>query len=253
MSDEGRRVFPMETALGVVAGKGGDDVLDFMGYAVGRSVCDDCRPALSPMVKGWLYSLNPDFMKAEFDENISYDTWLGEQKRKFGDNLSIPPMPDRELAGINALLETVEAAKRHAEDKEAEAEEAQAAKDAADAEIKALTPFKKKAEDLEAKVAGLEEKNKALAAEVAELKEKLAAFDGKVAIDEKEIEKSVKDIVTRAVGSIAAAGGVVAGAAAAEGGDAAAPADFDSGSSSGGVPDDFGFGASGPSDDGFGF
>jgi chaperonin cofactor prefoldin len=241
----------METALGVVADKGGEDVLDFMGYAVGRSVCDDYRPALSPMVKGWLYSLNPDFMKAEFDEHVSYDTWVGEQKRKFGDNLSVPPMPERELAGINTLIETVEAAKQLAEDKEAEADEANAATDAANAEIKALTPFKKKAEDLEAKLAQLEEKNKTLAAEVAELKEKLAAFDGKVAIDEKEIEKSVKEIVTRAVGSIAAAGGVVA--AAAEGGDAAASADFAADSSSGGVPDSFGFGASGSNDDGFGF
>ena len=138
MSDEGRRVFPMETALGVVAGKGGEDVLDFMGYAIGRSVCDDCRPALGPVVKGWLYSLNPDFMKVEFNENISYDTWVGEQKRKFGDNLSIPPMPERELKGVNTLIELVESAKQLAEDKEAEAEEAGAATSAANAEIKAL-------------------------------------------------------------------------------------------------------------------
>lgn len=252
MSDEGRRVFPMETALGVVADKGGEDVLDFMGYTIGRSVCDDCRPALGPMVKGWLYSQNPDFMKAGFDESLGYDIWLGEQKRKLGDNISITPMPERELGAVNALIDTVQAAKQLAEDKVAEAEAATAAKAAADAEIKALTPFKKKAEDLEAKVAQLEEKNKALSSELSEAKEKLASFDGKVAIDEKEIEKSVKEIVTRAVGSIAAAGGVAA-AGTAEGGEAAAAADSDSGSSSGGVPDDFGFGASGASDDGFGF
>lgn len=251
MSDEGRRVFPMETALGVVAGKGGADVLDFMGYAVGRSVCDECRPALGPVVKGWLYSLNPEFMKLRFDETINYESWVGEQKRKLGDNLSIPPLPEYELAGVNALLATVEAAKQRAEDKEAEAKEANAAADAANAEIRALTPFKKKAEDLEAKAAQLEEKNKALASEVAELKEKLAAFDGKVAIDEKEIEKSVKEIVSRAVGSIAAAGGI---AAAAEGGDvAAAFADGDGASPCDSVPDDFGFGASGANNDGFGF
>ncbi|MDL2316504.1 hypothetical protein LJC59_05420 [Desulfovibrio sp. OttesenSCG-928-A18] len=254
MSDEGRRVFPMETALGVVAGKGGDDVLDFMGYALNRTVDEDCRPAINPMVKGWLYSLNPEFMKASFDANINYDSWISEQKRKFGDNVSITPMPDSELAGINALFESVEEAKQTAEDKTGEAEDAMAAKDAADAEVAALTPFKKKAEDLEAKVAQLEEKNKALNAEVAELKEKLGSFDGKVAVDEKDIEKSVKDIVSRSVkealGGLLAAGGV-AGAALAEGADAApaeeAPAD------SGGVPDTFGFGASGSDGDGFGF
>jgi hypothetical protein len=237
----------METALSVVAGKGGADVLDFMGYAVGRSVCDDCRPALNPMVKGWLYSLNPEFMKSGYSEQISYDAWVGEQKRKFGDNLSVTPMPERELADVNTVIETLEAAKQLAEDKEAEADEANAATDAANAEIKALTPFKKKAEELEAKLAKAEEKSKALANEVGELKEKLKAFDGKVAIDEKEIEKSVKDIVKRAVGAIAAAGGGLA----AEGGDAAAG--DDAGSSDGGVPDTFGFGASGNNDDGFGF
>ena len=252
MSDEGRRVFPMETALGLVADKGGDDVLDFMGYAVGRNVDDECRPALSPIIKGWLYTMNPDFMKADFNDGVGYDVWVDSQKKKLGDNLSITPLPGRELAAVNALIDTLEEAKKTAEDKTAEAEEAVAAKKTADAEVAAMTPFKKKAEDLEKKVAGLEEKNSSLNAEIAELKEKLAAFDGKVAIDEKEIEKSIKDIVSRAVAGIAAAGGGVATGA----GDAAAeaPASFeDTGSSSGGVPDDFGFGASGSDGDGFGF
>ena len=250
MSDDGRRVFPMETALGVIAGKGGDDVLDFMGYAVGRSVDEDCRPAVNPMVKGWLFSLNPQFLNTGFDDKLGFDNWVNEQKKKLGDNVSIPPMPPADLAGIEALFDMVEQARQTAEDKIAEAEEALGAKEAADAEIKVLTPFKKKTEDLEKKVAQLEDKNKALMNEVDELKEKLSAFDGKVAIDEKEIEKSVKDIVTRAVGSIAAAGGVAAGAAAAEGGEA--PAGFEEAGSDA-VPDSFGFGASGSDGDGFGF
>ena len=252
MSDEGRRVFPMETALGVVAGKGGDDVLEFMGYAIGRSVTDCCRPALTPIVKGWLYSMNPEFMKTDYTDSIGWAVWLDAQKRKLGDNVSITPMPARELSAVNALIETLEQAKRTAEDKTAEAEAAQAAKEVADAEIAALTQFKKKAEDLEKKVAGLEEKNGALLAEVGELKEKLAFFDGKVAIDEKEIEKSVKDIVSRAVAGIAAAGGVAVAATAAEAGDS--PAAFDDGADSGStVPDSFGFGTSGADGDGFGF
>jgi uncharacterized protein YlxW (UPF0749 family) len=242
----------METALGVVAGKGGEDVLDFMGYALGRAVDDDCRPAVNPMVKGWLYSLNPEFIKAEFNENISYASWLSEQKSKFGDNVSITPMPAHELAGINTLFDTVEAAKQEAEDKNSEAEEAAAAKAAAEAEAASLAPFKKKAEDLEAKVAQLEEKSKALNAEVAELKEKLASFDGKVAVDEKEIEKAVKDIVQKAVGGLVAAGGVAGAATSADGGEAPAAEEAAS-ADGGGVPDSFGFGASGSDGDGFGF
>ena len=256
MSDEGRRVFPMETVLGVIAGKDGADVLDFLGYAVKRDVSDECRPAVSPMVKGWLYSLHPAFMKASYTENLSFDLWTAEQKKKLGDNVSIYPIPDTELAGIDVLFETVENARQTAEDKEAEAEEAQAAKAAAEAEAKTLAPFKKKAEDLEKKVAQLEEKNTNLMAEVAELKEKLASFDGKVAVDEGDLEKSVKDIVSKAVK--AALGGLVAAGAGAAAAADGAPAAFEEAEAApaedaGGVPDTFGFGTSGADGDGFGF
>ncbi len=260
MSDEGRRVFPMETALGVVAGKDGDDVLDFLGYAVQRSVCECCRPAITPMVKGWLYTLNPEFMKTGFDGGVSYDIWVADQKQKLGDNVSITPLPAHEQSAVNALIETLEAAKRTAEDKTAEAEAAVAAKAEADAEIKVLAPFKKKAEDLEKKAAQLEEKSQALTGEVAELKKQLAEFSGKVAVDEKAIDQSVKDIVSKAVkealGGLMAAG-VGAGAALGVADAAAGADDFaaaaESAPAEGGVPDTFGFGTSGSDGDGFGF
>ena len=254
MSDQGRRIFPMETALNVVAGKGGADVLDFLGFAVNREVSDECRPAVNPMVKGWLYSLNPDFMKVAYNESTSYSAWVADQKRKLGDNVSMTPMSAGDLAGIEALFDMVENAKQTAEDKEAEAEEAQAAQAAAEAEAKKLAPFKKKAEDLEKKVAQLEEKNNALNAEIKELKAKAAAFDGKVAVDEGDLEKSVKDIVSKAVkaalGGLVAAGGV---AALAEGAGADEPAAEEAAADAGGVPDTFGFGTSGSDGDGFGF
>ncbi len=254
MSDEGRRVFSMETALGLVAGKGGSDVLDFMGYAVGRSVDEECRTALSPLVKGWLYSLNPDFMKAAPASDVGYEVWLDAQKKKFGDNLSISPMPAVEMAAVSALIDTVAGAKQTAEDKIAEAEEALAAKEAAESDAAALMPFKKKAEAAEKKAAQLEEKNSALAAELAELKEKLASFDGKVAIDENAIEKTVKDIVSKALSGIVVAGGAVAAGAVAAG-DAAGAVAEEAGpaADADGVPDTFGFGASGSDGDGFGF
>ena len=246
----------METVLGVVVGKGGADVLDLLGFAVKRDVSDECRPAVNPMVKGWLYSLNPDFMKVAYNENVSFNAWVSDQKRKLGDNVSITPIPANELAGIESLFEAVESAKQTAEDKEAEAEEAQAAQAAAEAEAKKLAPFKKKAEDLEKKVAQLEEKNNALTAEVKDLKAKLAGFDGKVAVDEGDLEKSVKDIVSKAV-KAALAGLVVAGGVAAAGEGAAAD-DFAAAAEAapeetGGVPDTFGFGTSGSDGDGFGF
>jgi predicted ribosome quality control (RQC) complex YloA/Tae2 family protein len=244
----------METALGVVAGKGGVDVLDFLGFAVRREVSDECRPAVNPMVKGWLYSLNPAFMKASYDEGTPYDAWVAEQKRKLGDNVSLTPIPSTELAGIEALFTIVEKARQTAEDKETETEEALAARQAAESEARTLAPFKKKAEDLEKKAAQLEEKNAALTAEVKELKGKLAAFDGKVAVDEADLEKSVKDIVSKAVkaslSGLVAAGGVAADTSATDNASVAAEPADDAG---GGVPDTFGFGTSGANNDGFGF
>ena len=249
MSDNDRRVFPMESALGVVTGKGGGEVLDFLGYAVQREICDCARPAVAPAVKGWLYSLNPDFFSIAVDEGMDYEAWVTQQKKKLGDHFSVEPMPAHEVEGINALLDSIESAETDAEDGKAQAEAAQA-------ELKALAPFKSKAADLEKKVAQLEEKNKALTEEVSKLKGELAGYAGKVAVNEKDLEQSVKDLVSRAVKDalaslpVAAAG---AGAAAASGDTAAAaPAGFDDGATVA-PPDDFGFGSSGASGDGFGF
>lgn len=249
MSDDARRVFPMESALGVVTGKGGNEVLDFLGYAVQREVCDCARAAVAPAVKGWLYSLSPDFYKVSVDDGMEYGAWLAQQKQALGDNVSITPMPEHEVAGINALLDFIETTMTESEEKQAQA-------DAAQAELKALAPFKAKAGDLEKKVTQLEEKNKAQTEEIAKLKAELAGFSGKVAINEKELEQSVKDLVSRAVKDALASlpvGAAGAAVAAAPGEAAAAPAaDFDDGSTVA-PPDSFGFGSSGASDDGFGF
>ena len=247
MSDDARRVFPMESALGVVTGKGGNEVLDFLGYAVQREVCDCARAAVAPAVKGWLYSLSPDFYKVSVDDGMEYGAWLAQQKQALGDNVSITPMPEHEVAGINALLDFIESTMTAAEEKQAEV-------DAAQTELKALAPFKAKAGDLEKKVAQLEEKNKALTEEASKLKGELAGFSGKVAINEKELEQSVKDLVSRAVKDALAALPVgAAGAAVAASGDAAAPAAAEDDGATTAPPDSFGFGASGASGDGFGF
>ena len=250
MSDTGRRIFKMETALGVIANQEGAEILDFLGFAISRSVCECCRGGVAPIVKGWLYSQHPDFMKYPFDGSTSLNGWMNDLKNRFGENVSLEPMPQAEVAGIHAMIDEVEKAFQDAKESAAKAQAAEAAQKAAEAEAKALAPFKAKAEDLEKKLAQLEEKNKAAAKDLAEAKAKLAAFDGKVAINENEIKKSIKDILAKTVGSMSFATG--GGASAAEGtvAEEAAPASTDS---AGAVPDTFGFGASGASDDGFGF
>ena len=251
MSDDGRKIFSMETALGVIAEQETPEVRDLLAFAIGRPVCECCIKAVSPMVKGWLMCLQPNFFNLQYTGNISFTIWAEEQKAKFGDNVSMTPIPANDVKGIHALLDLVDEAKRTATEKTEEAEAANEATDAAKAEAKALAPFKQKTEDLQKKVASLEEANKGLTADMNKMKTEMAAFDGKVAINDKEIEKAVKDIITKAVGSMSFAAGA-AGAAA--GATAAVPAEETAAvEESGGVPDSFGFGTSGSDGDGFGF
>ena len=250
MSDDGRKIFSMETALGVIAEQENPQVRDLLAFAIGRPVCQCCIKAVSPMVKGWLMCLQPNFFNLQYNGNVSFTIWAEEQKAKFGDNVSITPIPANDVKGMHALLDLVDDAKRTATEKTEEAEAANEAAEAAKAEAKALAPFKKKAEDLQQKVAGLEEAAKGLTADMAKMKTEMAAFDGKVAINDKEIEKAVKDIITKAVGTMSFAAAGAAGAAA---GAAAALEEVAAVEETGGVPDTFGFGTSGSDGDGFGF
>ena len=78
------------------------------------------------------------------------------------------------------------------------------------------------------------------------LRKQVAEFQGKVAINHDELMMNIKDAIKDGLKGMVV-GGVAAGAAAAAG-EEAAPAAEESA-----VPDDFGFGASGANNDGFGF
>lgn len=249
MSDEGRRVFKMDAVLGLIAGKQTAAGSDLLGYLSQRDLAAEEEAAVAPIAKGWLYSQHPAFMQSDFNEMANYDEWVKKECARLGDNVSLQPIPAAEMAGINGVL-----------DKMAEFKATIAAKTAENsglaAQIKELTPFKGQAADLEKKLGQSEQKVASLNGDIANLRKELAPFQGKVAIDEKEIESSVKDMVSRAVKDAlkalplgAAAGAAVAGAAA----EGEAASFEESSSDSGGVPDTFGFGASGASDDGFGF
>lgn len=248
MSDEGRRVFRMDAVLGLIAGKQSAAVSDLVGYLTQRDLAIEEEAAAAPLVKGWLYSQHPPFMQSAFCASCNFEEWLGKESKRLGDNVSLQPIPAADMVGLNGLLDKIAEYKATIVAKDAEIE-------ALNATIAELSPFKAQAADFEKKLAQSEKKVEGLNADVAGLRKELAPFKGKVAIDEKEIESSVKDIVSRAVKDALKALPVgVAGAAVAA--DAAGfdePAGFEDSSSSGDVPDTFGFGASGASDDGFGF
>ena len=246
MSDEARRVFKMETILGLIAGKGGTDVSDLLGYLSQRELSADEEGVVAPMSKGWLYSMEPRFMQCCYDEGEPFDAWTKKQASKLGDNVSVEPIPAADMASISIVLDKLADAKTTVAEQAAAIEGLQAS-------VAELEPFKAQAADLEKKVEDLSGKLETAQTELAGAKKELKTFEGKVAINETEVESSVKDIVSRAVKDALAT--LPAGAAVAAGAEEAAPAAEeapaeDAGSS---VPDDFGFGASGSDDSGFGF
>jgi hypothetical protein len=246
MSDEARRVFKMETILGLIAGKRGADISDLLGFLSQRDLSEVEEGAVAPIARGWLYSMHPDFMKCEFAETDVFEEWAAKQAARLGDNVSIEAIPAAEMAGISAVLDKMAA--------DAAANAAQAAEIAAlKAQVAELTPFKAEAEKLGKEVESLKGKLDTAQTDAAKTKKELAGFSGKVAINENEIESSVKDIVSRAVKDALKAlpVGAAAGVAAAEVAEEAA-AGFDESAGSD-VPEDFGFGASGSDGDGFGF
>ena len=111
--------------------------------------------------------------------------------------------------------------------------------------VRALEPAEARAATLSKKVDELEAKIKTMNTDMGGLRKQVAEFQGKVAINHDELMMNIKDAIKDGLKGMVV-GGVAAGAAAA--GDDAAPAAEENA-----VPDDFGFGASGSNNDGFGF
>lgn len=239
MSTEERRVFPLETALQVVANKGSSEAIDFLSYAVQQEVSDFAMPAVAPMVKGWLFSLEPKFMKAAYPPAEGYDGWVAEHKKNIGDNISLEPMSEGEREGLTGLLTKIQDLQAELAGKVEELEETTA-------KFEEAEPFVAKSEKLEAAEAKLKEENEALKKEVAELKAQTAEFQGKIAINEADIESSVKDMVSKAVKEALAS--LPSGGEGFALDEVVEEKEADQGPAA-----DFGFGTSGSDSDGFGF
>lgn len=248
MSEEARRVFKMETVLSLVANKGGSDVTGLVSYLVSRDVTPEDEAIAAPLCKAWLFHLLPSLIEAKFPENGIWDDFVKKESSRIGDNVSVTPIDDAELATVNVVLDTVATQKQTIAEQSAKIDDLEG-------QVNELEPFRGKSEELEKKVAGLEEKVSGLESENADLKKQTKEFEGKLAVDESGLNKTVQDIVSKAIKDacavLPAAG--AAGAVAAEG--AAEPAPFDDGAAGAGESapaDDFGFGSAG-ADDGFGF
>lgn len=242
---ENRMMVKMETILALWTGKGGAGQKELLEFLTGRSLSDAETTIVTPLVKGWLASQLPALMGTCQDETAVQDEWVAKQcERLGGENVSLEPIPDDEMGGMTMVLDKLAAAKTALEEAEAKCS-------AMDAELTELSPFKASAAKLEKENEALQAKVDALTAEVAELKTQTAEFEGKLPVAEDEINDTIKDIVTKALKDAVAA--VPVGAAVAGGDAPNAAVEPEEAPAEDAVPDDFGFGASGASSDGFGF
>jgi hypothetical protein len=241
MSDVARKVFPLESVLSLLTGKEDAAVAEIAGFLAGRSLCCCSAALAAPMAAGWLASLYPAFINVQYDESQPWTNFVSGMKAQVGDNISVPPMTGRPQALVAKVLDAMA--------EKTETLKAQAAEiSALQARVGELEPFQGKAEEQEKKIGQLEAKVKSQTADIGALRKEMIPFQGKVPVDQQELENIIKDAIIRNLKNFT--GGVAAVGAAAVAGEAATEAAVEE---SGGVPDSFGFGASGSDNDGFGF
>ncbi len=244
MSDEARKVFPMESVLALVLGKEDVDVKDLAGYLTGRSLaCDCCSRAVGPLAAGWLASLYPAFVELKWDEGTPWDNFVENNKKSIGDNVSVPPM-NSALQSLAAKTLDVLADL----DGTVKAQKAELAN--LHAKVAELEPQEAKAQELEKKCDQLEAKIKTMTTDMGALRKELAPYQGKMAVDQQELLTMIKGAIKDNMKGLVV-GGAVAGAAGAEAAEAVAEELSDD--TPRGITGDFGFNASGDDDDGFGF
>ena len=243
MSDVARKVFPLESVLALLAGKEDAAVTEIAGFLTGRSLCCCSTALVAPMAAGWLASLYPAFINVKYDEDRPWANFVSGIKAQVGDNVSVPPMSGLAQAMVAKVLDAMA--------EKSETLKAQAAEIATlQARVEELGPFQGKAEEQEKKISQLEAKVKSQTADIGALRKEMIPFQGKMPVDQQELENIIKDAIVKNLKNFT--GGVaVAGAAAVAAGEAVAEAAAEE--SSDGVPDTFGFGSSSANNDGFGF
>jgi hypothetical protein len=230
----------MESALALLTGKEDAAVAEMAGFLAGRSLCCCSAALVAPMAAGWLASLYPAFINLNYDGSRPWVKFVADMKAQMGDNVSVPPMSGRAQAMVAKALDAAA--------EKTESMKAQAAEIAAlQTRVAELEPFQGKAEEQEKKISQLEAKVKSQNADIGALRKEMAPFQGKMPVDQQELESIIRDAIVKNLKNFT--GGAALAGAAAVAGEAAAQAPAEEG----GVPDSFGFGASGSDGDGFGF
>lgn len=238
MADD-RKIFPVETVLELVAGKKDADVRELASYILGKTVDNPvCASAAGPFAAAWLARWYPKFMDMEWKEGQSWESFVKQCAASLGNSVSLTPMSGRtkELANqvLDVITDTSNSLLRQTE-----------ANVKLEKRIKELEPLEARANSAQKKCDNLENTIKSMKADMGALQRSAAAFQGKLAVDHDELMQNIKDAIKDGLKGLSIGSAVAATVEAATSADATPQEDS--------VPDDFGFGSSGPDADGFGF
>lgn len=239
MADD-RKIFPVETVLALIYGKGGDKAKNLASFLTGHTALSaDEEKAVGAFAASWLCRWYPKFMSLEWEEDQGWDAFVTKTKGQIGDNVSLAPMEGRMKDMVGQVIETLE------ENARSLARQTDAVL-ALEAEVKELRPIREQAKELQKKVDDLENKAKSMKTEMNGLNRKLADFEGKVAIDHEDLMQNIKDAIKDGLK------GLSIGQAVANTFEAASDASSDAVVENE-TEDEFGFGSTKKSDDEFGW
>ncbi len=238
MADE-RKIFSVESVLELITGRQNANINEITSYILGKTVDNRIlAKATAPFAAAWLARWYPRFMDMEPAKGQSWDSFVAQAKTVLGDNISLTPMTGRlkDLA-TQALDSITEANASLLRQTEANVD--------LEKKVAELEPLKATLAAEQKKCSGLEDKIKTMKTEMGVLQRKAAEYDGKMPVDHEELLQNIRDAIKDGLKGIsigAAVAGTVQSAAESE-----TPAVENT------VPEDFGFGSSGPDADGFGF
>ncbi len=244
MSDSERKIFPIETVIALVNGKQDVDLKDIAGYVIGRSIpCDTMARAVAPFAAAWIVRLYPKM--ADIIWNEKDGTWAAFVDRcsyVLGGRVSLPAMGGSLKAACSAMLDAMAAAQDEVKALKREVE-------ALSAQVEALKPLEGRLKEAQTRADKLEDQLKAAKKDMGALRRQTIEFEGKIAVNEQDLQEVIKSAIKANLKTIKLAGPAAAAAGAAG---AAAAADEPAAAAEEPSGDDFGFGPS-ASDDEFGF
>lgn len=206
MADE-RRIFPTETVLELVAGKKDADTSEIASFLLGRSIASPLETkAAAPFAAAWLASWQPKFMNLDWQDDGDWSQFVLKAKSRFGDHISLTPMSGQISVLANDVLDCLDKAQ----------ESLLRQTDAAiklEQRVKDLEPLEETVKTLQKKNDELEAKLKTSKSEMAACQRKLNEFDGKAALDEGELVRTIKDAIKDGLKGLSFGGAAAAGAA----------------------------------------